>query len=108
MKLITAICLIAFMPASYAQVNSQANVDINSANKFSAISTNSFKECAAVSMWAVSPKDLNRLVDSGLADKPENNDLLEAAVKIPPGWSVVGTSSHSLNSGQKLWLFICH
>lgn len=63
-----------------------------------AVSLNSFEECTAVSLWQYSGRSLNGAVKDG---KP-----IDSTVKIPKGWSVIGTGISVQNSDPIL--FICH
>ena len=118
MKLIAAIFLITFMLlVNYTQANEQAGMEQNTIKPISAVGTNSFEECAAVTMWTFSGKSMNSLVEASKENAhPESTTTIPrhdkwlglgssaGTVKIPKGWSVVGTS---FNNGEPL-LFICH
>ena len=116
MRRIATIFLLTFLLANYASANEQAGIDQVSMKPISPIGTNSFEECAAVTMWTFSGKSINSLVDAAKESEqseattkiPRGNKLLglgssSGTVKIPKGWSVVGTS---FSNGEPL-LFIC-
>lgn len=118
MKLIAYICLVQIMLISYAQASEQVGIDQGSIKPISVTGTNSFEECAAVTMWTFSGKNINELVNSAVKDNAHSESTTSiprhdkwlglgssaGTVKIPKGWSVVGTS---FNNGEPL-LFICH
>jgi len=89
LKQIAAIFVMVFMFAGYAQAE--------------VAGTNSFKECAVVSTWTVSAKDVNKLVNSGKVDDAKDNDLLESVVKIPAGWSIAGVTANE----DGTWMVLC-
>ena len=66
--------------------------------KQAAVSLNSFEECTAVSLWQYSGRSLNGAIKDG---KP-----IDSTVRIPKGWSVIGTGISVQNSDPIL--FICH
>lgn len=115
MRQIATIFLFTFVLANYARANEQVGIDQASIKPISPIGTNSFEECAAVTMWTFSGNRINSLVDASKeSEQPESVKLprgpkvlglgSSGTVKIPRGWSVVGTS---FNNGEPL-LFICH
>jgi hypothetical protein len=76
------------------------------------LGSNSFNECVAVTMWLITGKSLNADVNNSEQDNAaisaKNGPFgilgsSNPAIKIPKGWSVVGTGV----SNEPI-LFICH
>lgn len=123
MKRIVAICFFSCVVAGYAQANEQTGIEQNPIKQNAVIGINSFDECAALTMWLYAGGRVNDMVDS--AKNNSNSDQQPTTnkkkwlpfgigdsaidkiptIKIPKGWSVVGTGwSHN----NEPLLFICH
>jgi uncharacterized protein YbdZ (MbtH family) len=116
MKRSAALCIFTIVFAGYAQADEKVGTVLSPVIQNAAISTNSFEECAAVTMWTFAGKNINELVENAKdKDQPDSTAKLAndkkwhgmeigpGTIKIPKGWSVVGTSISS--SGPLL--FIC-
>lgn len=112
MRWIAIICSFMFIFVCRAQANEQVGTDHESK-----LAASSFEECLALTMWTYSGKSINDMVEAAKASdqndstvKPQSKKLLvfghgADTIKIPKGWSVVGTAVR--NDGEPL-LFICH
>lgn len=106
----TVILTIMFM--SYVQGAEQADRDNAPIKQSAVLGPNSYEECVAVTMWLITGKSLNSVVSSSEqaseAIRTKNGPFgifgsSNSAIKIPKGWSVVGTGV----SNEPI-LFICH